>query len=98
MISVKPLSPFWVDGDKGERYQCRPLSGLEALELMPEISNENDIIKVTGRALRLAVMHGVTGWEGREDQFSSAAINNLPPVTLHNLADEIINATNWTGE
>jgi len=107
---IEKLAPQWDEPKEegGIRLKFIPLTGLDALELMPELSfdDEGNMV-ITGKGLRLAVTKGVVDWEGdavhdeagNKYPVMSVNINRLiPPNRLRIAAQKIINATNFTGE
>lgn len=99
-----PLLPEWVEPSEGEeqtRYRVRGLSGLDALELLPEIGMSDDgrSYSVTGKGLRLALLRGVVEWEteeGRQVAFNPARADEIPPIKMRQLAMVIVYKTQFT--
>lgn len=102
-----PLLPEWIEpleGDAPARFKIRGLSGLDALELMPEVSLSEDGKQylVTGKGLKLALMRGLVDWEdhvgngGKAIPFSSINFETISPIKMRQLAMAIIYKTQFT--
>lgn len=106
MQLAKMLGPEWFRLKKESKaeFHIRPLNGLEAMEVMSEVSVIKGKVKISGQALRNALDYGLTGWrgvvdgEGQEVPFTRANVNRLDATTLSSLASEIISRSNLTGE
>lgn len=81
------------DSDTKTIFKLRPLNGLQHMEVLREIDDEN---RYTTAAIRLAIKYGLTGWENFTDEsghaipYSPVTIARLPPFVLHELGMEII--------
>ena len=79
-------------------FKLKPLSGRRYMEIMPELkTDENGETSVSGKGLWMAIKFGLVGWDnfydedGKELKFNMINIEKIPPVTLIDLAGEIIN-------
>ena len=76
-MTIKALSSFtpeWytpaseVDADTPARFKVRGLTGSQQAEVSPEIIlDDNEDVKISGRAMFLLLKFGLTDWEGLED-------------------------------
>jgi hypothetical protein len=105
--AIESLAPFWIEPGEDEecqaKFRARPLSGMDALEVMPELGvNDEGFYTITGQGLRLAIQRGLIGWEnftdkeGRELHFNTLNINKIAPMKLRKIAEAIIYRTQFT--
>ena len=76
-MTIKALSSFtpeWytpaseVDAATPARFKVRGLTGSQQAEVSPEIIlDDNEDVKISGRAMFLLLKFGLTDWEGLED-------------------------------
>lgn len=102
-----PLLPEWIEpGEDGpqSRFKIRGLSGLDALELMPEISVSEDQqqLQTTGKGLKFALLRGLVDWDahtdknGKDFQFSIGNFDTIPPTKMRQIAMAVILKTQFT--
>ena len=75
------------------------------MEIMAEVSDSgNGEQRISGNGLRLAIKHGLSGWENFNDEqgnalkFNPLHVQKIPPVILSELAGEIISMSEVGGE
>jgi len=99
-ISVLAATWFVPKSEKDDmnpaRFEVRPLDGMQYMEVMNETSGTGVDLRISGRGLKLALQHGLVGWEtvqdkdGKNIEFSRNEVNRLPPILLTELAAEIL--------
>jgi len=85
------------------QFMIKPLTGLEHMEVLAlaDAGDQGQMI-YAGKSLKLALMFGLKGWEnlcdqdGKAIEFNRLNIDLLPPLDLHELAQEILTRSELT--
>lgn len=98
------ITPQWytieseVEEDQPAKFKIKPLDGEQYMEIFAEGEmTRNGDLKLTGLGLKMAVRHGVVGWEnifdesGKVLKFSTHNLKKLPMEILSELASEVVN-------
>ncbi len=94
-------------GDKENKtsFEIKPLNGLVALEVLADGKTDADgTFRVTGQALQKALKHGLVGWKnftdevGNDIKFSITNFHRVPAMVLNDIASEIINRSQLSGD
>lgn len=103
MQLIKKLAPSWFRPDECDaEFYIQPMNGLQALEVMGEVTGDEDQTRLTGKGLKAALRYGLIDWRGitddggQEVKFTRALVNDLDPTTLTIIAAEIVNRTRLT--
>lgn len=111
MIKVDTQYTPWKYVPKSQRvsdtpaeFTLKPLTGEEYMSVMLEAGlNADGRMVLTARGLMMAVKFGVTGWSGVDTctgslTYSRDAIHHLPYDDLIDIATEIVNKSQVSGE
>jgi len=93
------------DSDEPTSFKLKPLSGVHYMSIMAEVTELGDgESRITGNGLRLAIKHGLVGWDnfndaqGNKMKFNPVNVKKIPPAILTELAGEIISRSEVGGE
>jgi len=92
------------ESDEPTTFKLKPLSGMHYMEIMAEVTDSgNGEQRISGNGLRLAIKHGLTGWDnfpddnGKDLKFNSMNLQKIPPVELAELAGQILSISEVSG-
>lgn len=99
------MTPEWYTPETEKKktnpreFHIRGLDGLEALDIVGQITVENGELIVNGRALRSALNIGLIGIRTESgEEIHKDMLPTIDPLTLRAVAVKIINKTNLSGE
>ena len=102
-LQTKIASSFYIlsgqeDEEQPAKIKIKPLDGEQYLEVFAESDQtRGGDLKLTGLGLKLALRHGIIGWEnifgenGKRIKFSPHNVKMLPMEVLAEVASEIVN-------
>ena len=102
---LEGLTPDWftpaseLDAETPTRFKLKPLNGFEYMDVLGETAvNEHGHRMLNARGMRQAIKYGLVDWENFDAPFNQQSVGTIPTTYLIEIANEIINRSDLTGE